>query len=248
MFACLWQGKLFDPYFIIPRRGVQKGTSGIVRLPCKKGYCKSGWHITTVVVMIKKMIVVMMFLVLAFGNNSCSQSRTFLTQEEKAWNPYREGQILVFGTVGGYIDTLKISSVEDDQFPEGLGALQNERLRVLATLKNRSIAKGPIEVSILYIFSKTSQYSSKIDFQIFLKDGGFLGKAIPIDELKSYAEITVQTQYGVFDDVIRIDYRDGQVLKDTDIATIYWSRSTGYIKCIKKDGTIWELISITNGF
>ncbi len=29
---------------------------------------------------------------------SCSQNRTYLTGEEKAWNPYRKGQILVFGT------------------------------------------------------------------------------------------------------------------------------------------------------
>ena len=180
-------------------------------------------------------------------NMSCSQNRTYLTQQEKAWNPYKGAQVLVFEAVNGRTDTLEITRVEDKQFPDGLGALQNERLRVLVRISNLKVSKRPIEVMLLYIYSKTAQYSSNIDFELFLADGRFWGRGYSIDELESYAEFSVQTQNGIFDDVIRIDDNSNQALRDNDIATIYWSKSVGYVKCIMKDGTTWELINIIEG-
>lgn len=181
---------------------------------------------------------------LTLVNISCSQSRTYLTDQEKAWNPYKEGQVLVFAKVNGSSDTMKITRAEDKQFPDGIGALQNERLRVLVTIKDLSVSKKPIEVTLLYIFSKTSRYSSKISFKLPISGGRFWGKAYSINELENYAEFSLQTQNGIFDDVIRIDDNSNQVFREEDIATIFWSKSAGYVKCIKKDGAAWELYSI----
>src|SRR5687768_6355019 len=90
-----------------------------------------------------------LIVLLALVNTSCSQNRTYLTEQEKAWNPYKEGQILVFGTSDGQMDTVAITRVEDKRFPDGIGALENERLRVLVRLNNPSIAKKPVEVTFL---------------------------------------------------------------------------------------------------
>ncbi len=97
---------------------------------------------------------------------------------------------------------------------------------------------------LLYIYSKTAKYSSKIDFELSIADGVFWGKAFPIDELEKYAEISFQTLYGTFDDVIMIEDNSNRILEDNEITTIFWSKSVGYVKCEKKNGTTWELINI----
>jgi hypothetical protein len=185
-----------------------------------------------------------MVVLLGLVNTSCSQNRTYLTEQEKAWNPYIEGQVLVFGTSGGNMDTLVITRVEDKRFPDGIGALQNERLRVLVKIKNSPISTKPIEVMLIYIYSKTAKDPSDISFEIPLAGGKFFGKAYPIDELEKYAEFSLQTQSGIFNDVIRIDDNSNQDLREEDIATIFWSKSAGFVRCIEKDGTVWELISV----
>lgn len=175
---------------------------------------------------------------------ACSQDRTYLTVDERAWNRYKEGQMLVFGTVEGRMDTLRITEVEGNRFPDGIGALQNERFRVLVRINNPSGSKRAIEVTLLYIYAKTSQHPSAISFELPLAGGRFWGKAFPINELEKYEQFSLQTNYGIFDDVIRIDDNSNQTFREEDIATIFWSKSAGYIKCIKKGGTVWDLYAI----
>lgn len=186
-----------------------------------------------------------MVVLLALVNTSCSQNRTYLTEREIAWNPYKTGQVLIFRTVEGRTDTLLITNAEDKHFPEGIGALRNERLEVLVRINSPSVSKRPIEVTLLYISSKTIKDPSEISFKLRLAgEGSFWGKPYSLDELEKYGVISVKTLYGEFDDVIRIDDNSNQVFRENDIAAIFWSKSVGYVKCIKKDGTVWELYSI----
>jgi len=188
--------------------------------------------------------IVTISVMITLVNMSCSQNRTYLTEQEKAWNPYKEGQILVFGAVDGHTDTLVITKAEDKRFPDGIGALQNERLRVLVRVNDPGISKKSIEVMLLYIFSKTVKDLSEISFEIPLAGGRFWGKPYSFDKLDKYEEFSLQTPFGKFDDVIRIGDNSDQVFRENDIATIFWSKSVGYVKCEKKDGTIWELLDI----
>jgi hypothetical protein len=193
--------------------------------------------------MLKSVLLIIVVLV-TLVNISCSQDRTYLTEQEKAWNPYKGGQVLVFGTVDGHTDTLKITKVEEKRFPDGIGSLQNERLRVLVRVNNLTVSQQPIEVMFLYLFSKTDKDPSEISFEMPLAGGRFWGKPYPIAELEKLSELSLQTRGGDFDDIVRIEDNTNQLFRGEDIATIFWSKSAGYVKCIKKDGTVWELYSI----
>lgn len=201
-------------------------------------YSNVAWKSQRMTIRICLMITVIFTVV----SMSCSQNRTYLTDQEKAWNPYKEGQILIFGTADGDLDTILITKAEGNRFPDGIGVLQNERLRVLVRI-NPSVSKKAFDVVLLYLYAKTTMDSSEISFEIPLAGGRFWGKTYPIHELEKYEEFSLQTKNGIFDDVIRIEENSNQTFREEDIATIFWSKSAGYVKCIKKDGTAWELYS-----
>ena len=56
----------------------------------------------------------------------------------------------------------------------------------------------------------------------------------------------LRTRYGAFDDVIMMEDNSNRILEDNDIATIFWSKSVGFVKWRSKNGTTWELINIVN--
>lgn len=175
--------------------------------------------------------------------NGCSQNRTNLTDQEKKWNPYKERQLLIFGLVDGLTDTIKISSASDKIFPDGIGSLQNERLRVTALHKLPESNKST-ELVFLWIYAKSYKYPSGIDFEFFFNGDTFWGRGYAFDELEKYKEISVQTRYGKFDDVLRIEDNSNRPVDESNITTIYWSKSVGYVKYERKDGVSCELIKI----
>ena len=184
---------------------------------------------------------------MTIGNISCSQNRTYLTEQEKAWNTYKKGQALIFESFDGRTDTLTVTEADDKRFPDGFGAEKNERLRVLARLDNQSTSRKPFEITLLYISSKTANESSKIDFELSIAGGIFWGKAFPIHELEEYNERFLETSFKTYNDVIKIEDNSNRVLDKNEITTIFWSKSVGYVKCVTKDGTTWELVNIIDG-
>jgi hypothetical protein len=185
-------------------------------------------------------ILVSMFLLVT--SSSC-QNRTYLTDQEKAWNPYKSGQHLLFWIADGRIDSLVVTRSEANLFPDGLGALQNERLSVLVMITNLSISKVPIEVTLVHLSAKTKKDKTEISFELPLSGGKFWEKPFVIEELEKLPEISLTTRSGAFNDVIRLEDNSGQVWRAKDIQTIFWSKSFGYVKCITKDSTSWELVS-----
>ena len=193
-----------------------------------------------------KSILISTITILSLVGIGCSQNRTYLTERDKIWNPYKEGQVLIFQSSNGEIDTIVITQIEDKRFPDGLGAETNERLRVLAKLDNQSISRVPFESRFLYLAAETPKGPSKVDFEFSVGDGAFWGKYFLISELEEYKEEYLELPFQTFNDVIRIDENSNQVFRPYDIATLFWSKSVGYVKCEKKDGTIWELVSIVD--
>ena len=176
--------------------------------------------------------------------SAACQNSSYLSDEEKDWNPYKAGQVLLFGTQDGRRDTIIISYVADHQFADGLAAPQNERLKVLAKLTKKSRSRGISELRFLYISAKTTDDPTLIDFELTVSNGSFWGKAISINVLEEYNEEFLNVPYRPLHDVLRIEYVGSQALQPEDIKIIYWSKSVGYVKCQKMDGTIWELINI----
>jgi hypothetical protein len=191
-----------------------------------------------------KSILLQFVILVSLVYTGCTQGRTYLTEQDKVWNPYREGDVLIFRSKDGQIDTIVITRIEANRFPEGLGAQTNERLKVLAQLDRQSTSKSPLTVSLLYLSAKTSQHSSKVDFEFSVGGGVFWGTPFAIMELDEYGEEYLELPYKTFSDVIRVDDNSNQIYRPYDIATIFWSKSAGYVKCEKKDGTIWELLDI----
>ncbi len=187
--------------------------------------------------MLRCITIVMLFLIAA----ACDKSS--LTSDEKSWNPYSRNQKLVFRLENGRLDTLEIWQVIDGRFPEGIGARANERLRI--TAKHRETeSKRSHELSLLYILAQWESEPSKIDFEFFLPNNTFWGRGYPINELERFKEISIQTGYGNFDDVIVIEDNSRRPYEKDDIKIIFWSKSRGYVRFEKYDGSLGELINI----
>lgn len=191
--------------------------------------------------MLRRLMITMIFWI----TTACGQNKSYLTIDEKLWNPYNSNQKLVFHSNNDLYDTLEISRVIDGTFPEGIGARSNERLRV--TTKHRPTdSKGLHELSFLYICAQWKDEPSEIDFEFYLPNRTFWGRGYRIDELEHYKEISIKTHYGAFDDVIVIEDNSNRPFNKDDIKIIFWSKSAGYVRFELYDGTVSELVNIIN--
>jgi hypothetical protein len=173
----------------------------------------------------------------------CGQTKTYLTDEERSWNPYKTGQNLVFRSSDGRYDTLEIVHVINSTFPDGFGARSNERLRVVANHRAMD-SNRYLELSFLYIYSSWKHDPSGIDFEFFLPGRSFWGRGYAIRELQKYREISIGTPVTVFDDVIAIEDNSRRPINKQDIKIIFWSKSRGYVRFEQYDGTSGELVQI----
>lgn len=189
-----------------------------------------------------------LIVVLVLGlTGSCFNSRTYLTPEQISWNPYKDGQVLVFKSSKNEIDSINIKEIEA-VFPDGMGVPDhNQRLRVLALHTDPRDANKDWETYILRISTESKKLGepSQIGFDLRLKNSWFFEEKYDFDWVAAQPEIGVSVPYGELSDVIELNDK-GRDDPDTelDIRTIYWSKSKGYVRLDKYDGTFWELIEI----
>ncbi len=194
----------------------------------------------------------MMFKVMTIGFllcitiSSCSQNRTYLTEEEKSWNPYKEGQLLIFESSNYEKDTIRIK-VLDFGFPDGLGVVDyNESLYVLAEPTGPDLGKYFSNIyGVLKIVAKTEKKPCYVEFGLKVKDAQFIEhQRYFFKDLIELQEIEFTVPYGSFDDVIAIGNKQDYSSLTIAIEIIYWSKSKGYIRFDKYDGASWELVKI----
>ncbi len=190
--------------------------------------------------MIRRLIFYMFILISA---TACSQHRTYLMESERSWSPYIAGQKLVFHSSNQRYDTLEIKKVIGSSFPDGIGSKENERLRVTAIHKVDN-SNRLHELSFLYIYASWRGEPSGIDFEFFLPGRSFWGRGYPINELEGCREISINTPYGSFQDVITILDNSNRPYNKSDIKVIFWSKSRGYISFEHYDGTLGKLVDI----
>lgn len=190
-----------------------------------------------------KLFTVVLILVLL---SSCFKSRTYLTSKEKSWNPYKEGQVLIFESSNYERDTIHIEKV-DFGFPDGLGVEYYEFLKVFSK-RSSSPDLGEYfskTFGFLTIAAKSEKEPSYIEFGIEVQNAQFIERQhYSFEDLSELAETWLTIPYGKFDDVIVIGNKTNYSSIPKAIETIYWSKSKGYIRLDKYDGTYWELIEI----
>ena len=177
---------------------------------------------------------------------SCAQNRSYLTKEEKSWNPYKKDQLLIFESSYKDRDTLRIEALNAD-FPDGLGVVEyNESLYVLAHLSGSNLGKHFSDVyDILKIVARTDKTPSYVEYRINLKNTKLVGgQRVYFDDLYKLEETTVNTPFGQLDDVISITNQIDSLRVPTAINVFYWSKSRGYIRLESYDGIIWQLVEI----
>ena len=190
------------------------------------------------------LLLLNIFLILVCSQ-SCAQNKELLTEDEKIWNPYKQGQILIFESSNNEQDTVKIIDIQE-VFPDGLGTITyNERLRVLAR-HNTPKRKGLIDTYIFSVIAQTDKHPTQYQFSIELENSFFIDDKYELKYLENLSEIEVQVKAGRYDDVIVIGtLRDYSHYK-TAIEVIYWSKENGFIRLDKYDGSFWQLIEVIN--
>ena len=175
---------------------------------------------------------------------SCSQNVTRLSDEEKKWNPYENGDRLVFESSTFENDTIYIKEVEF-VFPDGIGVVDyNQSLRVLAEHTDPQNENRVWETFTLILAAKTQKKSSYAIFDLRAKNAQFMPQRFSFDVLNKLKEIKLSVPYGEFSDVIRLVNNEDYSNIPTAIEIIFWSKNKGYIRFDKYDGTSWRLIEI----
>jgi hypothetical protein len=176
---------------------------------------------------------------------NCIDKRTYLTDEIKAVNPYEQGQKLIFVSTTGLTNTLLITGVEDNRFPDGLGAPSNEILHVIAYRESKTIRDGTAEF-IFSFWAKWKQQEEQILFEISLKDAAMYGHSLSFSEFQKLEPSMLKTEFLELSDVLVIDLPPKVRQDDRTFKQISWSKSIGYVQMVQNDGTIWNLKEITN--
>lgn len=175
---------------------------------------------------------------------SCIQKKTYLTEEEKKWNPYKKGQKIIFESNEAELDSIYIDDVLY-QFPEGLGV--NNQYEILSVLALSSSPQKNIKSKeyILSIQAKTETRESRIKFGISIKNAKFYAEFYkPEDKLIRNSGDSFLTPYRKFENVIVIESKDNYNKAKDAIKFLYWNNEVGYIGFEKFDGTIWSLKEI----
>ena len=181
------------------------------------------------------------FLIIGFVLASCN--RTYLTEEEKNWNPYKKGQKLLFKSQTGVLDSIVIEKLKYG-FPDGPGFVERNEIAHIVGRNRRYKNNREVSSYIFSVYAKTKKRNSSIRFGISLKDYYFNESYYYDieDYLMKLPEKTITVNNTVYSDVIKIKSA-GNLSHPKDIKYIFWSKRNGFVKLEAKNGDIWELVN-----
>ena len=174
------------------------------------------------------------YILIFFTSISCFQPRYKLSEKEKEFNPYQEGDILIFESNSKKIDTFYISKI-DLVFNDGLGIIEyKQALRVYE-------GKAP----------KENEIHDKRTFLLEIRSGGskeqtFIELRDFIDGKQNYSNLIekptdkLETNFGVLEDIISIK-SNKSLDYDSKIYEYFWSLEKGIVRFKKGDSSIWTL-------
>jgi len=174
--------------------------------------------------------------------SGCSK-KTFLSDEIKGLNPYEVGQELIFESSGGLKNTIAITKIEDNRFPQGLGQFPNERMVVLGFRASKTVKSGT-EERVIKFFAKDEKNDERIDFSMSLKDTYLRMNFIEMKKFRKLQVISIETPYSSYQDVLYIKNESQRRIFENEIIEFYWSKSKGYVKLVQENGVEWSLVEI----
>lgn len=175
---------------------------------------------------------------------SCEQ-RIELTENEKLWNPYKEGDVLVFESSNTETDTIFVLKVEDNIFPDGPGTMKyyNERLWVFVKHTDPNNDRY-LYNTFFEIESKTPETDTKLGFGLTAKGSWFYNSNRTVGELSELSIGKLEIGNEIISDVITIeDTKRNHESRSNFVERTYWSKSAGYVGFDKKDSTKWRLLN-----
>jgi hypothetical protein len=170
---------------------------------------------------------------------SCFQSKTYLTKEEKQWNPYKKGQMIVFESNTKLLDSILIEDIKY-AFPDGLGVVDKNEILDVVGRKKRYHNNREVRNYILEIHAKTSKRGTRVRFGVSIKDSEFYSGYYKLEQLNNLPMRELLGGNVTYYDVIKIRTRN-RLDETKEILFIYWSKSKGFVRFDETDGTIWEL-------
>lgn len=158
-----------------------------------------------------------------------------LTDADLEWQPYKVGDMLVFESSKGELDTIYIRSITINTGAEDPLAIFPDKIQTLFVLGERELLK-----------MHSGKYGSKIAFKIRLGDNTDLrypGTILNLEKLNLDAikRVTYNNQ-----NCIKIkaeESRENLKNRPFDLRSIYYSKEYGYLSLEFKGNYIWKLKS-----
>ena len=155
--------------------------------------------------------------------------RTYkISQNDLKWQPYKDGDVLVFESNKGELDTITIRSIEKYTNPDDPLAVFPNKLQSLFVIAQKSV-----------IEMRANKGGTSIHFTIRLGINHlkYPSTVVDVKELEN-----VKMKEGRY--IIEAkEYYDNMKDVPFDLRYIYWSKEYGYLGLEFKDNYIWSLKS-----
>ena len=171
-----------------------------------------------------------------------------LSEEALAWQPYKVGDVLIFKSNKGEIDTIYVREINShtnpsdplDFFPD-----YHQSLFVTGEIKLREpkvdMMKKKYFTENINLLNLHADEESPFFYFVFEKKTDTLDyptTALTLDSLKLEFKTKKKLKYGA----ILIQAKEHYDLPfDYDLANFWWSKEYGYVRYEFKDGYYWEL-------
>lgn len=158
-----------------------------------------------------------------------------LSKSDLEWQPYKIGDMLIFESNKGEIDTIQIESIEKFTNPD-------DPLAVFPNKTQSIFVVGDKEILKLHAGSN----GSKIEFKIHLKSDSILRYPVTIlylqkNKINDLEKIVFNSKNSF--KIKSIESRGNMQDRPFDLRYIYWSKEYGYLGLEFKDNYFWTLKS-----
>lgn len=192
----------------------------------------------------RKSINIILGLLTLFTLNACTKYK--LSKEDKKWQPYKKGDVLVFKSSSNEIDTVFIRKIHthtngDDpltpkSFHQSLFVDAEVSLREPRIQNKKPYYREYIGVLSMYAGKGTS--SITFDLNKRSDTLSFPSNLLLTFSLKSLENKVSNLRYKSFEIIPNLS---NDLSNDYDLKNYWWSKEFGYVRYEFKNGYYWEL-------
>jgi hypothetical protein len=178
---------------------------------------------------------------------SCRKTYKLSASAEK-FNPYKEGDTLTFVSNRGEKDSIFVSKVSNyyKEANQSSKLFPDRRQEIIVDVIHSD--PSPPDGNHRYLtnpflhLSKIDTSSTEVYFNFAAKNAWFYSNSYDYDLLTQEKVDTIAVPAGIFADVLTIhSNKEEYKSRENYVKTIFWSKSTGYIRFDLLNGTVWSL-------